>query len=192
MGIWPLVALGFRFVLGVLFVAAGVAKLGQRRLFASAVRRYRVLPESVVGPVAAGLPWLELGVGGLLIGGIALPVVAVAAAGMLVVFAAGMALNLGRGRRIDCGCRGVGVPRRIGWPSVARNLVLAAAAAAVAAASPGPRLASTRPADLVSVGDAVAVLLISAVAVLAVGVTVEAARLWRASTAVLGDGKVGS
>ena len=52
-----------------------------------------------------------------------------AGAGLLLVYAAAIALNLARGRdAIDCGCGAPGDERSIGVDLVARNLVLAALA----------------------------------------------------------------
>ena len=54
---------------------------------------------------------------------------------LLLLFAAAMAVNLRRGRAdIDCGCALGLLKERISWPLVARNLVLAAAAAVIAVA----------------------------------------------------------
>lgn len=187
-----LVMVGLRFVLGVLFVAAGVAKVGRRGVFVEAVRGYQMLPPSLVGVVGVGLPWLEVGVGVLLIAGVGLPVVGVVTAGLLVVFAYGMAVNLWRGRRIDCGCRGAGVGRRISWPLVGRNLVLAAAALAVAVAQPGLGQVAVQGGGVVSVGDGLAVWFIVTVGVLAVALTAETVRFWKGSATVLRGGEAGS
>ena len=73
------------------------------------------------------LPGVELLLAaGLLLGFAPLaPMVAIA---LLLVFAAAMAINIGRGRRhIDCGCGHSGLRQQLGWSQVARNLVLATA-----------------------------------------------------------------
>ncbi len=130
-------ALVSRFALATVFVLAGLAKLPRRAEFEAAVRAYGLLPRRLVRPVGALLPPLELA-GGLLLGlGIATSVVASLLAAALTVFAAAVALNLARGRTIDCGCFGWIAERRITWLTVARNLLLivAAAIAAIGGAS---------------------------------------------------------
>ena len=54
------------------------------------------------------LPWLEIVLGLLLLAGIATRAVAVAAAGLLLVFVAGVTQAWARGLSIDCGCFGGG------------------------------------------------------------------------------------
>lgn len=73
-----------------------------------AVRAYDVLPDSVVHPVAAVLPFLELALGLLLLVGLAVRWVAVVSAVLLLVFIAGVAQSWARGLTIDCGCFGGG------------------------------------------------------------------------------------
>jgi hypothetical protein len=129
-------ALGFRFVLGFVFLNASVSKLLAPAQFARAVRNYRLLPARLNQPVSKWLPRLELALAlALLLGfgaGIAAGVIAV----MLMLFAAAVALNLARGRRIDCGCFTTPSPRTIGWRLVAADLGLAVMAGVVAALDP--------------------------------------------------------
>jgi uncharacterized membrane protein YphA (DoxX/SURF4 family) len=130
-------ALVSRFALATVFVLAGLAKLPRRAEFEAAVRAYGLLPRRLVRPVAAVLPPLEL-VGGLLLGlGLAITAVASLLAACLAAFAAAVALNLARGRAIDCGCFGWVAERRITWMTVLRNLGLIAIAviAAIGGAS---------------------------------------------------------
>lgn len=126
------------------FVAAGLAllllsaawhKLASRTEFAAALREYRLLPGVLLGPVALLLPLLEAALALAWLAGTARGVVAAATAGLLLLYAAAMAVNLWRGRAdIDCGC-GLGAGRgagRLSWWLVARNALLAAVAAAAA------------------------------------------------------------
>jgi hypothetical protein len=54
---------------GLVFVTAGLAKLRSRRMFPGVVANYRLLPETMVAPVAYALPWAELAIGlGLMAG----------------------------------------------------------------------------------------------------------------------------
>lgn len=173
---------GLRFLVGFVFLTASVPKLIARRDFKLAVGNYRLLPRSLVGPVAALLPALELACAAALLAGAALPVVAVCVALLLTAFSAAAAVNLIRGRKIDCGCAGLGAPRRIGWLLVARNVILIVASALIAVAPPKsassvvvhwPTAASGSPTS----GEVGAVAMTAALAVLIVSVLTEAIRL---------------
>lgn len=118
---------------GLIFVQAGLAKLRHRALLPGVIANYRLLPEALVAPAAALLPPVELALGlALVVGPIALPaalvvLAALGGAGLLLVFAGAMAVNVRRGRsHIDCGCGRSQLRQPIGWPLVARNLALAA------------------------------------------------------------------
>lgn len=145
-----------RFVLAFVFLSAALPKLLSRFAFERAVGNYRLLPTSLVRPVATWLPRFEL-LGALaLLLGIAVAPVAASVALLLAVFAVAIGVNLARGRSIDCGCFNSTVPRRIGWRLVLGDISLAAAAALVA----------LEPNPLVSTSDAVALALLAAAVVL--------------------------
>lgn len=110
---------------GLVFLMAGVAKLRNRRVFPGVVANYRLLPVALIGPVAAVLPVVEIGLGVALLAGLSLA--AVPAALLLLVFAGAMAVNIGRGRtHIDCGCGASELRQPLGRALVLRNVVLAA------------------------------------------------------------------
>ena len=117
---------------GIVFVEAGLAKLRNRDVLPGVVANYRLLPETLVAPVAALLPPVELGLGlGLiassLTGGGPLHWLALPAAALFLVFAAAMGINIRRGRsQIDCGCGRSQLRQPLGWGLVARNILLAA------------------------------------------------------------------
>ena len=73
-----------------------------------AVRAYDVLPAGGVEVVAALLPWVELGVGVLLLLGVGTRLAAIVSAALLLVFIAGVTQAWARGLSIDCGCFGGG------------------------------------------------------------------------------------
>lgn len=123
----PFLGVAASVAVALLFAVAGIDKLRHRDLLPGVIANYRLLPDALVAPAAALLPGVELLVAvGLLLGFAPLaPMVAIA---LLLVFAAAMAINIGRGRRhIDCGCGHVGLRQQLGWSQVARNLVLATA-----------------------------------------------------------------
>ena len=129
-------AVAFRFVLGTVFALAGLAKLPRRAKFEEAVRGYRLVPERLASPIARWLPVVELAAGTLLLLGLATAPVAALLGAFLVFFAGAVAINLARGRAIDCGCYGAGPARTIGWPTLVRNLGLLAMAVVVAVEAP--------------------------------------------------------
>ncbi len=97
-----------RLGLVVVWLVAGSVKAVDPLQTEQAVRAYQVLPEPVVGPVALVLPFLEIGLGLLLLLGLAVRPVAVVSALVLTVFIAGVASSWARGLSIDCGCFGGG------------------------------------------------------------------------------------
>jgi uncharacterized membrane protein YphA (DoxX/SURF4 family) len=108
--ITPWISLVVRLALGGVFVAASLSKIGKVDATVRAVRAYRILPESLVHPVAYALPYLELAVGVLLILGLGTRIVAIIAGVMLLLFIAAVASAGARGLKIDCGCFGGGGP----------------------------------------------------------------------------------
>ena len=97
-----------RLGLAAVFLVSGVLKAIDPDGTYVAVRAYDVLPKAAVAVVAGVLPWLEIALGLLLLAGLATRAVAVAAAGLLLVFVAGVAQAWVRGLSIDCGCFGGG------------------------------------------------------------------------------------
>jgi hypothetical protein len=125
----PVVDRTIRVALALLFAAAAAHKLGDVRGFRSTLAAYRVVPAALVGGVAMLVVTVEIGIAALLVlGG---PMGPLAAAALLVAYAAAIGTNLARGRRtIDCGCVGVAGRDGIGWELVLRNVLLALAACA--------------------------------------------------------------
>ncbi|SHN29022.1 Methylamine utilisation protein MauE [Cryptosporangium aurantiacum] len=101
----PLVA---RLVLGGVWLWAGAAKATDLDASVRAVRAYRLLPEGAATVIGAGLPWLEIALGLLLVAGVAVRFGALFSAALMVVFLIGIVSAAARGLRIDCGCFGSG------------------------------------------------------------------------------------
>ncbi len=116
----PVLHLALRVPLALLFAAAAVHKLRDPTAFRAALGAYRLVPPWCAPAIVA----LEVLVAvALCVPGRLGPV---AAAALLLAYAAAIAVNLVRGRRdIDCGCAGPSARRPIGWSLVARNAVLA-------------------------------------------------------------------
>ena len=92
-----------RLGLAAVFLVSGVLKAIDPDGTYVAVRAYDVLPKAAVAVVAGVLPWLEIALGLLLLAGLATRAAAVAAAGLLLVFIAGVTQAWARGLSIDCG-----------------------------------------------------------------------------------------
>jgi uncharacterized membrane protein YphA (DoxX/SURF4 family) len=120
-----------RVVLGATLSYAGIVKLLEPGEALQAVQAYRILPASLDDVVAIGLPLLELIVGVLLLLGLGTRLAAWVAAGLMVIFIAGIASAWIRGLSIDCGCFGGGgdvAPASKAWrytSEILRDLALA-------------------------------------------------------------------
>jgi Methylamine utilisation protein MauE len=117
-----------RLLLACVFLIAGVAKLADLAASRRAVAEFGV-PERLVGVVGVGLPVFELLVAVALIPSGSARFGALGALSLLVVFVVGIALALRRGTEADCHCFGQLHSAPIGWRTLVRSGVLAAAAA---------------------------------------------------------------
>jgi methylamine dehydrogenase accessory protein MauD len=120
-----------RLLLLLVFAVAGLAKLADRSGSRKAVAEFGV-PASLAAPLGILLPLVELAIAAALT-----PVStawwgAIGALALLVLFVAGIAVNLARGRKPDCHCFGQLHSAPAGWKTLARNGVLAAVAGFVA------------------------------------------------------------
>ena len=97
-----------RLTLGGVLLAAGWLKVFTPAKSQMAVRAYEVLPISVANFFGIALPWLEVGLGILLILGIAVRLSAILGGALMVLFIAAISQAWARGLSIDCGCFGGG------------------------------------------------------------------------------------
>lgn len=93
-----------RLSLGAVFAVASVDKILHPAAFAQAVYNYQVLPDAFINLTAIILPWLELLLGLLLIGGRWLPGAAILTNLLLLVFFGALVFNVSRGLDVHCGC----------------------------------------------------------------------------------------
>lgn len=117
----PLPALAFRLYMGGLFVYAAMYKINYAAEFASTIASYRIVPWWGVNLMAVFMPWLELVAGVMLLAGFRLKAAAAVIAGLLVIFIAGLVINLLRGSSISCGCFHT-LEDAISWWTVLRDL----------------------------------------------------------------------
>jgi peroxiredoxin len=86
------------------------------------------IPEKLAVPVGTCLPFVEMLIALALLPTNTAWLGAVCGLGLLLVFAAAIAINLARGQAPDCNCFGQLHSRPVSWSVFARNLVLAALA----------------------------------------------------------------
>lgn len=101
---WLLVV--FRFIVGGVFIWAGVLKVVDPLGFAQSIMNYQVFPRTLAFIIALVLPWVEVISGGLLIVGLFKRSSALLVSLMLIGFIGLVALALARGIDTSCGCFG--------------------------------------------------------------------------------------
>jgi peroxiredoxin len=129
------VVLTARLILAAVFAVAGITKLSDRAGSLQAVADFGA-PRLLARPLAVLLPLAELATAVALVpkpsawwGGLG-------ALALLVVFLAVIGVSLARGRKPDCRCFGQLSSSPVGWPTLVRNGVLAAAAAFIVSQGP--------------------------------------------------------
>ena len=116
-----------RLVLAAVFAVAGLAKLADRAGTRQALRNFGI-PAALASPLGVLLPLAELAVAVALVPRPSAWWGAAGALALLLLFVVGIGINLARGRKPDCHCFGQIYSAPIGWPTLARNAVLAAVA----------------------------------------------------------------
>lgn len=104
----PWLTLLSRLVLGGILVVAGVLKIPHPDKSAMSVRAYELLPIPIANIFGYSLPWIEVGVGLLLMAGIAVRINALIGTVLMVMFIIAISQAWARGLTIDCGCFGSG------------------------------------------------------------------------------------
>jgi thiol-disulfide isomerase/thioredoxin len=127
MGIALLVA---RLLLAGIFLLAGLTKLADRAGSRQALIDFG-LPTTLATPFGILLPLAELATAAALIPTSTAWWGAIGALALLLLFVAGISINLARGRKPDCRCFGQLHSAPAGWPTLARNGALAVVASFV-------------------------------------------------------------
>jgi uncharacterized membrane protein YphA (DoxX/SURF4 family) len=131
--------LAVRLVPAAFFLWAGLAKALSSQESILAVNAYDVLPEALVRPVAAVLPWIEIGVAVLLVLGLFVRFAGIVTAVLAGVFILGMAQAKARGLAIDCGCfGGGGAGDGVSWWDIVRDVPILLAGIYLALRPHGP------------------------------------------------------
>ncbi|MFM8190581.1 MAG: DoxX family protein [Candidatus Nanopelagicus sp.] len=104
----PWITLLARLGLGGVLLAAGGLKIGNLQKSAMSVRAYELLPVGLANFLGYVLPWIEIGMGLLLIVGVWVSIVGLLGALTMFAFVVAIAQAWARGLSIDCGCFGGG------------------------------------------------------------------------------------
>ena len=128
-GIYRVIELAARIVVGLVFLLYGLDKIAHPDDFAQAIANYRLLPEVLVNLVAVILPWVELICGLLLLAGQWVRSAALVSAFLLGVFVIAVSITLARGLDINCGCLNAEAGRKVGLRLLSEDLLLIGAAA---------------------------------------------------------------
>ncbi|KUY88253.1 MULTISPECIES: MauE/DoxX family redox-associated membrane protein [unclassified Burkholderia] len=141
----PVLATSAQAGAAVVVLLGAFAKMRRPATFRQALAGYRLLPDALTAPVAFAIPLAEAVCATALLFPDTRTTGALGLIALLLVFAAGIAVNILRGHTdIDCGCSGFAAaradaPRGIGWLHVARVLLLIVLTA-TAFVEPGSRV----------------------------------------------------
>jgi uncharacterized membrane protein YphA (DoxX/SURF4 family) len=132
-----IVVLACRLVIGVIFIVAGAGKVGHAPEFAAQIAGFQLLPQAVIAPMALGLPFLEILLGGCLVVGLFTRAWGWAAVVLLGAFDGAIASAVVRGMTVSCGCFGPNDKTVTTWAEVARDAIFVVLALAIALRAPG-------------------------------------------------------
>ena len=104
----PWLTLLARLILGVVLLVAGALKVPNLPKSAMAVRAYEMLPIPIANFLGYTLPWIEIGLGLLLIVGVTVKISGALGGLTMLAFIIAIAQAWARGLSIDCGCFGGG------------------------------------------------------------------------------------
>jgi uncharacterized membrane protein YphA (DoxX/SURF4 family) len=120
-----LILTAFRLLLGAIFLASSVGKVGEHRRFAATVAALKLIPRTWVRPIALALIGIELVVAVLLLLGWRSQSVSALCGLLLAIFTTAMGISLLRGYTdLECGCFGTRYTEKINLRLIYRNLVL--------------------------------------------------------------------
>ena len=117
-------------LVGLVFLAAALAKIGDAGTFARQIHHYRLLPFGLENLMAITLPWIELMAALAILLRLRPQAGSAVAAGLMALFVAVVATAVARGLDIECGCFGTADAGRVGVAKLLENLGLLALAVA--------------------------------------------------------------
>ncbi len=117
-----------RIAIGIVFITAALAKIGDPGALATQVHHFHLAPEAWENLIAITLPWVELLTGLALVLDVRARSGAWVAAALLASFTLMVAIAMARGLNFECGCFGTADATRIGAVKLLENLALTAGA----------------------------------------------------------------
>lgn len=111
-----------KWVLGGIFIYAGMMKIMDREQFVTILNGYKLFPEFSIPIISIIIPWLEVIAGALLIAGIMEKFSAGVIFSLLIIFIIIILTNILRGNLTDCGCFSSGNKRESIWNAVGNIL----------------------------------------------------------------------
>lgn len=113
-----------RFVLGAIFITAGIPKILDTASFVGVVYNYHLLPDMFINVFAITLPWLEVLIGAMLITGTWMPGTVILYNSLMIVFTAALTFNFARGLDISCGCFSTDASDIIDMGTIFRDIII--------------------------------------------------------------------
>ena len=124
----PLAVRFCQVAIGVVFGAAGLAKLGNLPAFAYEIHNFRMMPVPTENLLAITLPWIEIVMGLALVLGIRNRAAAVLSAVLMAVFTVAVGQAVARNLDIECGCFGTADAQEVGVKKLLQNVGMLAVA----------------------------------------------------------------
>ena len=124
----PWVVTGCRVGIAVVFIVAGLAKIGDAESFARQVHNFQLIPVAFENLVAIVLPWIEVVIGVTMLVGSRRRAGAWLSLILMAGFTIAVAAGVARGLDIECGCFGTGDGARVGAVKLIENVLLTLAA----------------------------------------------------------------
>lgn len=119
-----LLEVGIRVFLGSIFLVSAMGKLSSPRRFVENVSQYRILPDILARFYGWTLPFVELLAASLLLSGFGVRIGAWLVVAMTVSFVFAISIATLQKQNLTCTCFGLLYRERVGWPTLARDLVL--------------------------------------------------------------------
>ena len=111
-----------RLILAGIFLYSGYVKIQEPLQFTVAIAGYKLVPDSLVFPLAKCLPWIEIALGYNILIGWKIRYNAVAAGALLLLFIAVLTITVVRGIEANCGC--FSLDERISPKTIARDSLM--------------------------------------------------------------------
>ena len=114
----------FKILILLIFLPSALIKLFRLKNFKDALSRYRLVPVRLLWLFAIVIPLAELLLPLCLLIGMGEAIAAYLISLLILIFITAIGINLMRGNRIACGCKGASASDQISWGLLIRNSVL--------------------------------------------------------------------